>query len=102
MNAGTGVRRLNPTFDGESHEDIHHNIQFFMTKKIKERAKKQQNDPLQTAMKVMFTQMSATVGFKLFGEKAISAMIKELKQLEEGLIPGKKVIEPIDPDTLTE
>ena len=60
------------------------------------------NNPMEEALKVMFTQMRATVGFKLFGEKAIAAMIKELKQSEEGPMPGKKVIKAIDPDTLSD
>ena len=49
----------------------------------------------------MFTQMQATRGFKLFGERAVAAMIKELKQLEEGPMPGKKVVTAINPDTLS-
>ena len=50
----------------------------------------------------MFTQMSAHKGIKLFGEKAISAMFKELKQLNDGVVPGKPVIEPIPFCNLTE
>ena len=39
--------------------------------------------------------------FKLFGKKAVAAMVKDLKQLEDGSMPGKKVIKAICPDTLT-
>ena len=45
--------------------------------------------------------MQATQGFKLFGERAVVAMIKVLKQLEEGPMPGKKVLTAINPETLS-
>ena len=54
------------------------------------------------ALNVMFTQMSARKGIKLFGEQAIAAMFKELKQLNDGVVPGKPVIEPIKFESLTE
>ena len=53
------------------------------------------------ALHVMFTQMSAHKGIKLFGQRAIAAMIKELKQLNDGVIPGNPVIAPIPFDELT-
>ena len=66
---------------------------------------------LQRAVNVIFTQleeeekkyeqMSAKKGIKLFGEKAVAAMIKEFTQLSDGVMPGKPVLEPIDPKTLT-
>ena len=43
----------------------------------------------------MFTQMSAQKGIKMFGEKAIAAIFKELKHLNDGVSPGKPVIVPI-------
>ena len=46
---------------------------------------------IKSAVNVMSTQMQATQGFRLFGERAVAAMIKELKQLEEGPVPGKKL-----------
>ena len=39
--------------------------------------------------------MSAHKGIKLFGKRAIATMMKELKQLNDGVIPGNPVIEPI-------
>ena len=45
--------------------------------------------------------MPAQKGFKIFGERAVAAIIKEFKQLNEGAMPGKPVIGPIDPTTLT-
>jgi hypothetical protein len=43
------------------------------------------------ATKVMFTQMNTKEGIKRFGERAIAAMYKEYKQIDEGPIPGKPV-----------
>ena len=54
------------------------------------------------AIGVMFTQMSASRGIKLFGEKAVSAICKELKQLSDGVLPGNPVIVPISIESLTE
>ena len=47
---------------------------------------------------VMFTQMQATQGIKLFGERAVATIVKELKQLEYGPIPRKKVVMAVDYD----
>ena len=56
----------------------------------KHEAKKKNTFDVETSIKaavnVMFTQMQATRGFKLFGERAVAAMIKELKQSEEGSV----------------
>ena len=51
----------------------------------------------------MFTQMSAKEGIKQFDEKTIAAMVKELKQLNNGAMRGKPVVVPvpIDPSKLT-
>ena len=46
---------------------------------------------IKASVNLMFIQMQATRGFKLFGERAVAAMIKELKQLEEGPMPGKRL-----------
>ena len=58
---------------------------------------------LQCALKVMFsfTQMPAKRGIQKFGMRAIAAMMKELRQLSVGAVPGKPVVIPIDPNTLT-
>ena len=86
---------------GKSHQDINKNIQFFMREKISEQSASDKKTHLfYVALKVMFTQMQATVRMKLFGEKAIAAMIKKLKQLKEGPMPGKRVIKAVDPDTI--
>ena len=45
--------------------------------------------------------MSVNQGIKQFGEETIAALLKEFKQLDEGEVPGKPVIWPIDPKILT-
>ena len=101
-NAGTGVVRLSPNMEGKSHDDVLKNIQLLMTEKLKEHEKEvDARDALKLAVNVMFTQMQATLSFKLFGAKSVAAMVKELKQLESGPMPGKKVIMTINPDELT-
>ena len=49
----------------------------------------------------MFTQMQAKSGIEKFGEEAVSALMKEFKQLDQGSIPGKRVVCPVNPSTLT-
>ena len=61
----------------------------------------QVSDAYDKALHVMFIQMSAHKGIKLFGERAIAAIVKELKQLNDGVIPGNPVIEPIPFDKQT-
>ena len=61
----------------------------------------QVQDSYEKVVHVMFTQMSAHKGIKLFGEKAIAAMMKELKQLNNGVIPGNTVIQSIPFEKLT-
>ena len=51
--------------------------------------------------KVIFTQMNAKKGIKLFLERAITAMFKEYKQLTDGPMTDKPVVAPFDPDGLT-
>ena len=46
-------------------------------------------------------QMSAKKGFKVFGDRAVEAIIKEFKQLNDGAFPGKPVVEPIAHESLT-
>ena len=44
---------------------------------------------MEAATKVMFTQMNAYKGIKMFGERAISALIKEYKQLNDKKVMGR-------------
>lgn len=46
-------------------------------------------------MNIVFTQISTTQGIKKYGEKAIAAIFKELKQLNDGAMPDKPVVEAI-------
>ena len=55
-----------------------------------------------TVVNHVFTQMSAYRGIKKDGEKAIAALFKELKQLNDGAVPGKPGIAPIPFDELTD
>ena len=45
--------------------------------------------------------MNARKGIKMFGEKAVAAILKEFKQLNEGAFPGKPVVEPIEYKSLS-
>lgn len=58
-------------------------------------------DVMRSALNVIFTQMSAKKGMKLFGESAVAAIIKELKQLYQGSMPGKPVVQPVNVDELS-
>ena len=55
---------------------------------------------IKSATRVMFTQMGASKGINIVGKRVIAAIVKELKQLEYVPMPGKKVVEAINPDTL--
>ena len=59
---------------------------------------------MQRAVNCIFltAQMNASKGIKLLGERAVAAMVKEFRQLDEGAFPGKPVVEPISPDSITE
>ena len=46
-------------------------------------------------------QMQARQGIKEFGEEAIAALVIEFTQLDQGAVPGKPVICPVNPNTLT-
>jgi len=83
QNAGAGVDRLSPKFGVKSYESGSVNCH------------------MNRATGVLFTQMSAKKGIKKFGERAIAAMIKEFKQIHEGPMPGKPVVRPVDPHTLS-
>ena len=56
---------------------------------------------MRIATNAIFTQMQATNGFKLFGDNSVAAMLKELKQLEHGPIPRKRVLRALDPDSIS-
>ena len=47
---------------------------------------------IRAAVNVMLTQIQASRGFKLFGGRSVAAIVKYLKQLDNGSIMVKKVI----------
>ena len=53
-------------------------------------------------MHSIYTQMSAQQGIKKHGERAVAAIFKELKQLNDSVMPGKPVIAPIPFEELTD
>ena len=59
------------------------------------KSKREKTYDVEASMKsdvnVIFTKMQATRRLNLFGERAVAAMKKELKQLEEVPMPGKKL-----------
>ena len=78
--------------------------QFLMRREQYSKQEKKEQVPntiFHRAVNVMFTQMSAKEGIKHFGERAVAAIFKELKQLDEGAMPGKPVVQPIDINKLT-
>lgn len=53
---------------------------------------------MQAAVNVVFTQIHAKIGINMSGERAIASMIKEFKQLDEGVMPGNMVVIPLKPN----
>ena len=69
-------------FTGKTYDDVKKKVQLLIDEKKHETKKKNTLDvetSIKAAANVIFTQMQATRGFKLFGERAVAAMIKELK-----------------------
>ena len=56
---------------------------------------------MRMATNFVFTHMQDTTGFNLFGQKVVAEMFKELKQLEQVLMPEKLVLHVLDPDMMT-
>ena len=56
---------------------------------------------MQMVTDIIFTQMSANKGFKKYGQPAIAAIIKDFTQLNNGAVPGKPVVKPVNVSTLT-
>ena len=102
-NAGQGVQRLQPSFDGKIYHDkkIMQYTQYNCSDERNE-SKNENVSYMRKAVDVVFTQMTAKRGIKLFGEKAVAAMVKEFTQLDKGAFPGNPVVGPIDPTILTQ
>eukprot|EP00957_Ditylum_brightwellii_P194459 14810140-Ditylum_brightwellii.AAC.1 len=50
------------------------------------------SDTFKKAVGVCFNRMPASKGIKKYGERALVAMVKELKQLNDGAMEGKPVV----------
>ena len=59
-------------------------------------------DRLKTAADVCFSSMHSSKVIRKHGKKAIAMIIKDLKQLNDGAVPDKPVVIPINVDDLTE
>ena len=101
LNAGAGVERIQMEFTGKGY-GARRELNFVTNRKIN---KISQEVSQHTCMKIttdnIFTQMSARKGFKKHGKAAVAAIIKEYAQLNEGAVPGKPVVRPIDVSSLT-
>ena len=116
-NAGKGVDRLQMDFKGKKYWSfmmkralIRNGMKgvklrsaqarsYLMAKTIQNN---REDDYMQIVTRVLFMQqMSAKKGIDEFGKRAIAALFKEFKQLNDGPMPGKPVIEPINYDKLT-
>ena len=97
-NRALGVNRLTMHSTGKKYRS-QQSLQYLMKKQLK----KSKMDPklVDIACKVMFVQMSARKGIKMFGEEAVAALMKEYSQLDQGAMKGKPVICPINPDQLS-
>eukprot|EP00957_Ditylum_brightwellii_P179219 13653549-Ditylum_brightwellii.AAC.1 len=63
--------------------------------------KRNDDNYMSIAIKVMFTQMNTKKGIRMFGECAVAALFKEYKQLNDRAVSGEPVVSPIDSKTLT-
>jgi hypothetical protein len=82
-------RQYAPRFERKSYE-----AQFLSVTKRKQ--KQWFEECHRIAVNVMFTQMSAAKGIKLFGKRAVAAIFKEYNQLNDMTVFGK-----VNPDTLS-
>ena len=62
---------------------------------------KRMNNYMIEENRVMFTKMQAQKLIEKFGERSVSALFKEFKQLNDGAVPGKPVVCPVNPNTFT-
>ena len=92
------TRRFNNTCVGAKYSQA---IQF-LAQREQSKKDKTMGNYMNKLVNVMFTQMNAKKGMKLFKERAVAAMIKEITQLDRGAVDGKPVVIPIDPKSLTE
>ena len=80
-----GVNRLEPKLHGKRHSE-----------EISKQCMIRKRSMVNRLVHAVMTQMSVKKGFKKFGNRAIAALFKELKQLHVGAMEEKPVVEPID------
>jgi len=97
--AGTGVDRIQMRFDGKAY--THAKERQFLIVDEDYNKDKDMNTYCSIACVVMFTQMSAKKGIKMFGERAIAALLKEYNQMDKGPMPGKAIFGEVDYHTLS-
>ena len=73
--------------------------QFMMMKNKQKRVNRKVSIILREVTHVVFTQVSANQGFRNHGQKSVSAIFKELNQLDIGAVKGKPVIQDIEHST---
>ena len=95
--AGKGVSILDPSFQGKRYTKVQRRWQAPTRKNGRSG-----HSFLQQTVGVLFTQMHAYKGLELFGEKAVEALMVEFAQLDNGVMEGKPVIEPISINDITE
>ena len=95
-NAGAGVTGLEVVFGTKKYASIQ--SKQLLCRNINAN---QHRFLLHKAMGIILTQMSANEGFRRFGQRAVAAMIKELKQLNDGAMDGKPAVFPIDPNSIS-
>ena len=91
--AGSGVDRIKMNLHGKSYDEVRGKQFLVKNKKI---------EIVRKLVHVVFTQMQASKGIKKYGQRAVAALFKELKQLDQGPMEGKPVVQGIDPSTLSE
>ena len=106
---GKGVEQLDITMNGnKKYESVKdQNYHFTMKSEIHPFVRGDKS-LMSVAANYLFTQVnehtniSAKACIKKLRDEAVAAMLKEYKQLNEGVMPGKPVFGIIDPDTLTD
>ena len=99
-NDGTRVERIQMDFSGNCY-GAKRQINFVIYRaKVHPNSNKKEDSFMKIDLEMMFTQMNANSGIHKFSETTVSAMIKEFTQLNEGVVPGKPVVFPMDSRTL--
>ena len=92
--AGAGLERLEMSFGGKEYASVNTQLlQSDTASKLRKVGK--------SFLKVVLNQMSVKEGLRKHGSRAFAALLKEMKQLHDGAMPGKPVIMPIAHDDLT-